>query len=544
MDFKGKCYLIYIVISVVFFFYSFKAETLIIYFNLIKWLIRSSDFGEFVIILDWVSRIFLFVLLIIVGSVGLFSLKYMKGDKLENRFFWILNLFVFSMIVLIISPHFLFFFLGWDGLGFSSFLLIKFYKSSSSWRSRFKTFLINRLGDGLLLGSIGFLLVEGHFFFFFEKVVVFFFFLLILGLVTKRAQFPFSMWLPAAMAAPTPVSSLVHSSTLVTAGIFLIFRLNFLFFKIKKKVLLLLGFVTLFLGRIFAFVRWDRKKVVAFSTLRKLGLMRVSLSAGLIGLSFFHLLMHGVSKALLFVSVGQVMRLNNHSQDLRQFGNIWKTLIFKKISSLWSILSLAGFFFFSVFFSKDYILEATGRFSKIVYVILINFSLFFTYIYRFRLIGFLNKKESYKRCFFFLNENQNNIYIYSNIILFFFTFFLGKYFSIYFIYFFLGEYLFKIVIVILFIFCSVNFMKVSLGSFIKNIKYFKSRFFLGWSFLGVFFNKVLDKGVFLGLKNYLKTIFKKISLGIKTLKKKFFSKKKIKILFLFLIVFLLIFVQK
>lgn len=253
-----------------------------------------------------------------------------------------------------------------------------------------KTFLIKRLGDGMILGSVGLVLVQGHFFFFFENLTIFLFVLVILGLFTKSAQFPFSMWLPAAMAAPTPVSALVHSSTLVTAGIYVVVRLLYYFPKKFLYLISIIGIVTIFLGRMKAYSSFDRKKVVAFSTLRNLGLMVVSLGLGLIGLAFFHLINHGVRKALLFIRVGKTMYKNFHNQDLRNFSSVKNSKIFSKFIGLWSNLSLMGVFYLSVFYSKDYILEAKNSFffKKGVVVAIFFFSIIFTFLYTFRFLKF------------------------------------------------------------------------------------------------------------------------------------------------------------
>lgn len=185
------------------------------------------------------------------------------------------------------------------------------------------------------MGSMGLTLSQGHFFFFFKtSVVVMFILIFLLGTLTKSAHFPFRMWLPAAMAAPTPVSALVHSSTLVTAGIYVLFRLYFFFKKRVKSVLIYLALLTIFLGRLSAMVRFDSKKVVAFSTLRKLGLLGLRLGLGYIGVRLFHLITHGLRKALLFISVGKMMEEGNHEQDLRSY----KKKIKKKMSVFFSRL--------------------------------------------------------------------------------------------------------------------------------------------------------------------------------------------------------------
>jgi len=181
---------------------------------------------------------------------------------------------------------------------------------------------------------MGLVLYQGHYYFFFEKIAKILLFFCLIGLLTKRAHFPFYSWLPAAMAAPTPVSALVHSSTLVTAGIFIFIRLGFFFKKAQSFLFINLALITIFLGAINALFNFDRKKVVAYSTLRNLGLMGLSLSLGLIGPAFFHLLAHGVRKALLFICVGKKMIKKSHNQDLRRFSNSFSKKTLKKICGI------------------------------------------------------------------------------------------------------------------------------------------------------------------------------------------------------------------
>lgn len=188
---------------------------------------------------------------------------------------------------------------------------------------------------------------------FVRRFFIFIFFILLTQ--TKRAQLPFRAWLPAAMAAPTPVSALVHSSTLVTAGIFILIRLSSQI-SLFSDYLLFIGLMTLFIGRIRACGSYDMKKIVAFSTLSHLGFMVVCLSSRVQLLAFFHLIVHARFKALLFICVGSLIVLNNHSQDLRQV-RYSKFNLFLIWGSIISVIRLCGFPFFAGFFSKDFIIE-------------------------------------------------------------------------------------------------------------------------------------------------------------------------------------------
>jgi len=246
-----------------------------------------------------------------------------------------------------------------------------------------KTYFTNRLGDGFFLFvlrmslfSVRYLSLSASLFFIGFFVVL---------TQTKRAQLPFRAWLPAAMAAPTPVSALVHSSTLVTAGIFILIRslVNVSFFS---EYIFFIGLITLFIGSLSACSSYDMKKVVAFSTLSHLGFMVVCLSSGVSLLAFFHLIVHARFKALLFICVGSLIVLNNHSQDLRQV-----RFSFVKMFLIWgavvSVISLCGFPFFSGFFSKDFVIEYFFFKYKIIGFFLFLRSLALSVNYSFRLIA-------------------------------------------------------------------------------------------------------------------------------------------------------------
>jgi len=228
----------------------------------------------------------------------------MEHEIFFKRFNGLVLAFVASMIFLILIPDLLFTLIGWDGLGLVRFLLIIYYLRGKSFNAGIKTYIINRLGDGFFMVGFGILILQGNWLIDSLKIVFLFVFLFVLGCFTKSAQFPFSRWLPDAMAAPTPVSALVHSSTLVTAGIFLLIRFSNCFSDAFFLFLGCIGFWTMFLASLSACLEHDSKKIIAYSTLRQLGLMIVSLSMGLISFAFFHLLTHAIFKALLFITSG------------------------------------------------------------------------------------------------------------------------------------------------------------------------------------------------------------------------------------------------
>nr|AVP74412.1 NADH dehydrogenase subunit 5 [Eurylepta cornuta] len=363
---------------------------------------------DLLVLVDWVSLTFFFTLSIIVSCVLKFSSIYMENEKFFLRFHFLVYSFVFSMFCLIFFPHFFFLLVGWDGLGITSFLLVIYYLSSSSWAAGMKTYLINRLGDGLFLVALGLLLIQGHWDIngiANNQVYWGFILVLVLGCFTKSAQFPFSSWLPAAMAAPTPVSSLVHSSTLVTAGIYLLIRFssiipNWMFFFIG-----VMGLWTLYGASLAACFECDAKKIVAYSTLSQLGFMVVSISSGLENFAFFHLITHAMFKAMMFICVGYFMVNNNHFQDFRSLSGMWKCSPFVSISLVVSGLSLIGFPFMSGFFSKELVLESNLFCVNEVFFNLLLLSLPLTSFYASRLIFQLfngNGYNVFSRC----NDNS------------------------------------------------------------------------------------------------------------------------------------------
>nr|YP_009271537.1 NADH dehydrogenase subunit 5 [Hypselodoris festiva]ANX10017.1 NADH dehydrogenase subunit 5 [Hypselodoris festiva] len=335
-------------------------ETVILELKLYS--LNSSNFS-LALIFDKVSISFSMVVTMISGSVFIFSQKYMEEDPFSERFIWILLSFVVSMNFLIFSGSIFFLLIGWDGLGITSFALIIYYESKESQLAGFQTLMINRIGDVIIVLSMFLFLVEGQFIFFSMSDKMFYSSSLVLmfcvAALTKSAQFPFSSWLPAAMAAPTPVSALVHSSTLVTAGIFLVIRLsyNLNLSQNISTMLLLLGSTTCLLGSWGATYENDIKKIIALSTLSQLGVMVFSLGMNLPCLSLFHLYTHALFKALLFLAAGHILMVTFGAQDIRVMGGVGvmmpATCVMFNISSF----CLIGAPFMSAFYSKHLILE-------------------------------------------------------------------------------------------------------------------------------------------------------------------------------------------
>lgn len=276
---------------------------------------------------DWVRFSFGRVVLFISGSVLLFTSTYMGNDPFLPRFVFLVLLFVLSMCFLIFIPNLVTLLLGWDGLGLVSFLLVVYYQNHKSLGAGIITVLTNRIGDVIILLRIGWFLSQGHWNVLFlerDGLSCFIVFSIFVAGLTKRAQVPFSRWLPAAMAAPTPVSALVHSSTLVTAGVYLLVRFSDFLFELPwfRSCLLVVSVLTMLMAGIRANVERDIKKVIALSTLSQLGVIMFSLSLGIVELTLFHLYTHALFKAILFLCAGSVIHRCQHVQDFRFLGGL------------------------------------------------------------------------------------------------------------------------------------------------------------------------------------------------------------------------------
>jgi len=330
---------------------------------------------------DWISLLFISFVLFISSIVINYRKEYIIEDKFINRFIILVLIFVVSIILLIISPNLIRILLGWDGLGLISYCLVIYFQNIKSYRAGLLTALCNRIGDVALLLSIAWILNYGRWNYIFYinminnfeiKIIRVF---ILLAAITKSAQIPFSSWLPAAIAAPTPVSALVHSSTLVTAGVYLLIRFNFIFINnFLSQMLLLISGLTIFISGLGANFEFDLKKIIALSTLSQLGLIIIILSIGFCKLTFFHLLTHAIFKALLFLCAGSIIHNIINRQDIRLIGGL--CLRMPLTSSFFNIanLSLCGMPFLAGFYSKDLILEI----SCISYI---NSYIFFIYFF-------------------------------------------------------------------------------------------------------------------------------------------------------------------
>lgn len=342
---------------------------------------------------------------LIVTGVGtlihLFSMGYMKHDAGYYKFFTYLNLFIFAMLTLVLGSNYFMLFFGWEGVGICSYLLIGFwYQDFKNTLAARKAFIMNRIGDlGLLIGLF---LILGKFgtleyaevakavmtegFEISECLIFGITICLFIGATGKSAQIPLFTWLPDAMAGPTPVSALIHAATMVTAGIFLTVRSNYLFehAHLTKEIMLYVGLATSIIAAFIAMRQNDIKKVLAYSTVSQLGMLFVALGMGAYTAAMFHVTTHAFFKALLFLGSGSVIHAMSDEQDIRKMGGLRKKIPITHITFLIGTLAISGIPLLSGFYSKDEIIGHAFESHKFVYFALM-FSSALTAIYMFRL---------------------------------------------------------------------------------------------------------------------------------------------------------------
>nr|QHN56501.1 NADH dehydrogenase subunit 5 [Nysius plebeius] len=347
------------------------------------------------LLLDWMSFLFIGSVMFISSMVLFYSGSYMMSDTNKVRFMFLVVLFVASMCLMIISPNLISILLGWDGLGLVSYCLVIYYQNFGSYNAGMLTILTNRLGDVAILLGVGLMFSDGSWYFMYHNFYNYLLgsylvFMVVMASFTKSAQLPFSSWLPAAMAAPTPVSALVHSSTLVTAGVYLMIRFNCLFMYYDTSLFLFISVLTMFMSGLGAVFEYDIKKIIALSTLSQLGLMMSILFMGFPIVSFFHLLTHAFFKALLFLCAGLIIHCVNDVQDIRFMGGLINVLPFTISCFGISNFSLCGLPFLSGFYSKDLVLELMimNMFNIFIYVIF-YLSIGLTVCYSVRLVYYV-----------------------------------------------------------------------------------------------------------------------------------------------------------
>ena len=349
---------------------------------------------------DQLSTLFLLIITGIGFLIHLYSTSYMHEENNDHfaRYFAYLNLFVFSMLLLVLGGNYVIMFIGWEGVGLCSYLLIGYWFKNNDYNNAAKkAFVMNRIGDlGFLLavfwminqfGSVTFGVVFSKASATDQAILTGITLLLFVGATGKSAQIPLYTWLPDAMAGPTPVSALIHAATMVTAGIYMIARSNVLYSlsHISQDVVSYIGAATAILAATIALKQNDIKKVLAYSTVSQLGYMFMALGVGAYSAAVFHVMTHAFFKALLFLGSGSVIHAMGGEQDITKMGGLNKKLKITYFTFLLGTLAITGFPFFSGFFSKDAILLAAYEHNKIIYVIAL-FGAMLTGFYMFRLL--------------------------------------------------------------------------------------------------------------------------------------------------------------
>lgn len=350
-------------------------------------------------ILDELSIIMVAMVEFVSFCVFIYSIWYMQNDKKFNRFFTFLALFVFAMIVLVVGDNFAMLFIGWEGVGLCSWLLIGFWNENAHFSyAANEAFIMNRIADlamlvGIFLifrefGSLKYSQILQNAHLANPKMLSFIAGLLFIGAMGKSAQFPFHTWLGDAMAGPTPVSALIHAATMVTAGVYLVIRTNEIFTfapEISQFIVILGTFVAIF-GASLALVYNDLKKIIAFSTLSQLGYMFVAVGFGAYWIGLFHLITHAFFKSLLFLCAGNIMHTMKDDIDITHMGALYKTMRYTAILMIIGSVALCGIYPFAGFFSKDKILEVTfGTGNFTIWALLIVGAIMSAF-YSFRLI--------------------------------------------------------------------------------------------------------------------------------------------------------------
>ena len=368
--------------------------------TLFNWISAGDLKIPFAFLIDHLSITMMLIVTGVGALIHIYSIGYMHGDERVNSFFAQMNLFTFSMLLLVMGANYLILFIGWEGVGFCSYLLIGFWFKNPAFNyAARKAFVMNRIGDlGFILGII-------LLFFTFKSVsftevfaqagtlqagaplITLITILLLVGAVGKSAQIPLYTWLPDAMAGPTPVSALIHAATMVTAGIYMIARSSILYnlAPITLNIMIGLGLATAIFAAVIGLRQNDIKKVLAYSTVSQLGYMFLALGLGAYSSAVFHLTTHAFFKALLFLGAGSIIHAMGGEQDIRKMGGLRKKMPVTYFTFLAATLAISGIPPFSGFFSKDLILTKAFENNPVLYVLALGGALI-TCFYMFRLL--------------------------------------------------------------------------------------------------------------------------------------------------------------
>src|SRR5690606_26991142 len=370
------------------------------YFKAFDWISVGNFELTFSFLLDPLSAIMLLIVTGIGFLIHLYSYSYMHSDAGFGKFFAYLNLFIFFMLLLVLGSNYLIMFIGWEGVGLCSYLLIGFwYKNSSYASAAKKAFVMNRIGDlGFLIAVFGIIATFGSLEFsqvlpaasklpMGDAGLLLITMMLFVAATGKSAQLPLFTWLPDAMAGPTPVSALIHAATMVTAGIYMIARSNVMFTlsPVTMEVIAIVGIATALLAAFIAITQNDIKKVLAYSTVSQLGYMFLGLGVGAFTGAFFHVLTHAFFKALLFLGAGSVIHAMHHEQDMRLMGGLRKAMPLTFLTMFIGTIAISGIPPFAGFFSIDVVLAHAFQQQPVLWGIGFVTALF-TAFYMFRLL--------------------------------------------------------------------------------------------------------------------------------------------------------------
>jgi len=393
--------------------------------NCFDWISTGTFTANFGFLVDQLSSLMLLIITGVGFLIHVYSIGYMHDDEGFNRFFSYLNLFVFFMLLLVMGSNYLLMFVGWEGVGLCSYLLIGFWFKNQDYNDAAnKAFIMNRIGDlGLLIGIVLIFVNFGsiNYVDVFPKAngvevstITLITILLFIGAMGKSAQIPLYTWLPDAMAGPTPVSALIHAATMVTAGVYMVARNNILYTlaPIAQELVLVIGLATALFAATIALAQNDIKKVLAYSTVSQLGLMFVALGVGAYASGIFHMATHAFFKALLFLGAGSVIHALHGEQDIRKMGGLKKYISITYITFLIGVLAIAGIPPFAGFFSKDEILANAFETSPIAWGVAVLASLL-TAFYMFRLLFlvFFGKERASEEKMHHIHESPSSITI-------------------------------------------------------------------------------------------------------------------------------------
>ncbi|SIR30742.1 NADH-quinone oxidoreductase subunit L [Chryseobacterium sp. RU33C] len=406
-------------------FMNFNSENQPVIVKAFEWFRVNGVQINFGFQIDQLSLMMVMIITGIGSLIHLYSIGYMSHDKGFYKFFTYLNLFIFSMLLLVMGSNYLILFIGWEGVGLCSYLLIGFWYTNKEYgKAARKAFIMNRIGDlALLIGifmiasqtnAVDYLSVAENAskFELDGTVIIFITASLFIGATGKSAQVPLYTWLPDAMAGPTPVSALIHAATMVTAGIYLVVRSNFLFTLAPtvQGVILFIGFLTAALAGFYALRQNDIKKVLAYSTVSQLGFMFIALGLGAYTTAMFHVMTHAFFKALLFLGAGSVIHAMSNEQDMRFMGGLKKYIPLTHATFLIGTLAISGFPLLSGMISKDEILVAAFAKNPVYWVILfVLAAMTATYMFRLYYLTFHGEFRGTEEQKHHLHESPSNM---------------------------------------------------------------------------------------------------------------------------------------